>query len=266
MNEVIVETRNLYVAYEDKIVLEDITFSLHRGEFWGIFGPNGSGKTTLLRAILGLVPPFSGEIRVFGKPPDELNDLRDRIGYVPQHAKLDFSFPIRVREAVLLGRSRRMGLGKRPQPEDWKAVDQALELVEIADLADRQIGRLSGGQRQRVLIARALAVEPELLLMDEPTAALDVNAAESFYEWLHSTHQKMNLTIMLVSHDISVVSRHVTAVACLNRRLVAHGLPEEVLSQETFDGMYGCDVLLFSHGNLPHMVVERVPKGRHRHD
>ncbi len=251
----IIQAEHLFVNYQDKLVLEDITFSVSKGQFWGILGPNGSGKTTLLRTMLGLITPFSGSIKLFGKSPDNLGAERDRIGYVPQHASIDFNFPISVRDVVLLGRSRKMGIGKRPGRSDKQATQNALERVEIADLADRQIGRLSGGQRQRVLIARALALEPEILLLDEPTAALDVNAAESFYEWLNSMHKNLNLTLVLVSHDVGVVSRYVNAVACLNRRLVAHGIPTEVLTGETLENMYGCDAMLFGHGELPHMVV-----------
>jgi len=257
----LVRADHLSVAFQDKIVLEDISFRIRAGEFWGILGPNGSGKTTLLRSMLGLVQPFAGRVTVFGKAPQQLVQERDRIGYVPQHAVIDFQFPIRVRDVVLLGRSRKVGIGRRPGKEDKKAAERALELVEIADLAGRQIGQLSGGQRQRVLIARALALEPDILFLDEPTAALDVNAAESFYEWLHDMHKKMNLTLVLVSHDVGVISRYVSTVACLNRRLVAHGLPSEVLGGEAIEGMYGCDAMLFGHGDVPHMVVTPGMKG-----
>lgn len=260
----VVRANHLSVAYQDKLVLENITFDIHAGEFWGILGPNGSGKTTLLRAMLGLNEPFSGSIEIFGRNPLDLTFERDRIGYVPQHAIIDFNFPIKVKDVVLLGRSRKIGIGKRARRRDKDAAEKAMEFVEITDLADRQIGRLSGGQRQRVLIARALALEPDILLLDEPTAALDVNAAEGFYEWLHTTHEKMKLTLVLVSHDIGVVSRYVSAVACLNRTLVAHGLPSEILAGDTLEKMYGCDAMLFGHGEVPHMVVTPA-KGGHQH-
>ncbi|HNW58763.1 MAG TPA: metal ABC transporter ATP-binding protein [bacterium] len=262
MNDILITCEELSVAYQDKLALEDITFNVLRGEFWGILGPNGSGKTTLLRTMLGLIEPISGRITLFGRTPAQLGALRDKIGYVPQYARIDFNFPLRVRDMVLLGRSRKMGLGARPTRDDWRAVDQALERVEMSDLAQRQIGRLSGGQRQRALIARALALEPELLLLDEPTAALDIGATEGFYEWVHHMHEQMHMTLILVSHDVGVVSRYVSTVACLNRRLVAHGRPQEVLGSETLEGMYGCDALYFQHGEVPHMVV---PTPAHSH-
>lgn len=263
MNDVLVSCEQLSVAYQDKLALDSITFDIHRGQFWGILGPNGSGKTTLLRSILGLVEPLSGRLSVFGTTPRQLGPLRDKIGYVPQYAQIDFNFPLHVRDMVMLGRTRKMGIGRRPKADDWRAVDQALERVEMTDLAGRQIGRLSGGQRQRALIARALALEPELLLLDEPTAALDVGATEGFYEWLHHMHLQMQITLVLVSHDVGVVSQYVSAVACLNKKLVAHGRPQEVLGQEALEGMYGCDVMFFRHGEVPHMVV---PSPAHNHD
>ncbi|RPI03680.1 MAG: metal ABC transporter ATP-binding protein [Calditrichaeota bacterium] len=262
----LIQAANLSVAYQDKLVLEDVSFTVREGDFWGILGPNGSGKTTLLRSMLGLIKPFSGSITVLGSAPMNLGAKRDQIGYVPQHAHIDFNFPIHVRDVVLLGRSRKIGIGRRPGAKDRESVDKALERVDIQDLANRQIGRLSGGQRQRVLIARALALEPDILLLDEPTAALDVTAAEGFYEWLHSMHLKMKLTLVLVSHDVGVVSRYVSAVACLNRRLVAHGVPAEVLAQDTLEQMYGCDAMFFGHGRVPHMVVLPESQGEHHHD
>ncbi len=265
MNPVVIACENLSVAYQDKLALTNITFSIQRGEFWGILGPNGSGKTTLLRTMLGLIEPISGSITLFGRQPADLGVLRDRIGYVPQYAQIDFNFPLRVRDMVMLGRSHKIGLGRRPGAEDWRAVDQALERVEMNDLAQRQIGRLSGGQRQRALIARALALEPELLLLDEPTAALDVGATEGFYEWVHHMHQQMQMTLILVSHDVGVVSRYVSAVACLNRRLVAHGRPQEVLGSDALEGMYGCDAIFFQHGEVPHMVVPTPAHGHSHH-
>ncbi len=259
----IIDCKNLYVAYQDILALEDVNFSVKQGEFWGILGPNGSGKTTLLRAMLGLVMPISGSITVFGVAPQNLGSLRTKIGYVPQSSNIDFHFPIKVKDLVMLGRSYKMGMGARPGKTDWQAVARALELVEMSHLSDRQIGRLSGGQRQKALIARALALEPELLLLDEPTAALDVASSEGFFAWLHNMHRRMQITLILVTHDVGVVSQYVSVVACLNRRLVAHGRPLEVLSKETLEDMYGCDAMFFHHGQVPNRVVEAPHAHRH---
>lgn len=265
--EIIIQTTHLCVAYQDKVVLEDITFEIKRGEFWGILGPNGSGKTTLLRTLLGLIPPISGDVSIFGVHPRKLNSLRDKIGYVPQFSTIDFQFPIKVKDVVLLGRSRKIGLGKKTHSQDWEAVYQALDRVNMSEYAEEQIGRLSGGQRQRIFIARSLALKPDVLLLDEPTAALDPNASESFYEWLHSMQKNMGLTLVIVSHDVGVVSRYVDAIACLNTSLIAHGVPSKVLTSTTLEKMYGCDALLFQHGQVPHMVVSHSENGeRHHHD
>ncbi|HPG38083.1 MAG TPA: metal ABC transporter ATP-binding protein [bacterium] len=251
----IISVENLSVEIEDKLILKDVTFNICEGEFWGILGPNGSGKTTLLRTLLGMIQPVSGSIRVFDAAPDKLGNKRQLLGYVPQHMTIDYHFPISVKQVVMLGRCGKIGLGKRPRAEDHTAVDKALQQVQLTHLMDRQIGRLSGGERQRVLIARALALEPKILFLDEPTAALDVGATESFYEWLNSMHSGLHLTMVIVSHDVGVISRYVNVIACLNKTLVAHGIPEQILNNENLEKMYGCEAVFFHHGKVPHLVV-----------
>jgi len=253
------EIEHLYVAFGQQLVLEDVTLTVQRGEFVGVLGPNGSGKTTLLRAVLGLVKPTSGRIRVLGHEGG--GGLAGRIGYVPQAAEIDPRFPVHVLDVVLMGRYGKLGLLRRPGPADREAAWRALELTGMQHLAGKQVGRLSGGERQRALVARALAAEPELLLLDEPTTAIDVAMTASLYELLHDLHHRLGLTVLIVSHDVGVVSQYVDAVACLSRRLVAHGRPDEVLSAETLEGMYGCGVMFFSHGEVPHMVVRRAEPG-----
>ena len=261
----ILEARHLYVAYDEKLVLEDITFSVNRSEFWGILGPNGSGKSTLIKALLGLLRPVSGHAFIFGKESTRLNKERQRIGYVPQSLDINLEFPINVWDMVMLGRSKLIGPGRPPRPMDKQAVHQALRQVEMTEQSRLPIEHLSGGQRQRALIARALAVQPDVLILDEPTAALDINATESFYEWLHHMQEKMQLTLIIVSHDVGVISQYVDVVACLNKRLVTHGIPKQVLGQETLEEMYGCDAMFFRHGDVPHMVVPHKTKPESPH-
>jgi zinc transport system ATP-binding protein len=254
-----VEFDHVSVAYGMELVLEDVSFQVAKGEFVGILGPNGAGKTTLLKAILGLVKPIQGTIRIFGHSRG--GDGTHAIGYVPQVAHIDPNFPVHVWDVVLMGRFGRLGLFRRPARQDREIAWRALEQVGMEDLAHRQIGQLSGGQRQRVLVARALALEPELLLLDEPTAGIDTAMAESFYEFLNELHRNLALTILLVSHDVTVVSQYTDQVACLNRRLMVHGKPEEVLDRVTLECMYGQGALFFAHGDVPHMVVRRPHPG-----
>jgi zinc transport system ATP-binding protein len=248
MGEAAVEVKNVTVTLGHQRVLDDVTFAVPRGEYVALIGPNGGGKTTLLRVLLGLVRPQQGSVRVFGAGPEE---VRGRVGYVPQHARFDLGFPIRVADVVHMGR-----LGDRPRPswmrrgERRKVID-ILEQLEVADLAERPIGKLSGGQLQRVLIARALAVEPELLILDEPTASLDVQSSEAFYDLIQDLARRM--TVLIASHDVTGVSARVDSIACLNRRLFFH--PGGELPASALAEVYGCPVELLAHGGVPHRVL-----------
>lgn len=255
--ELAVELEHVFVSYGQYLVLEDISLQVRRGEFVGILGPNGAGKSTLFKVILGLIKPLSGKVRIFGKPQGTNGVLG--IGYVPQISQIDPNFPVCVWDVVMMGRYGRIGLVRRPGREDREAVWRALERVGIKDLASRQIGQLSGGQRQRVLVARALALEPGLLLLDEPTSSMDVTVAEGFYEFLNEIRDSLELTILLVSHDVTVVSQYTDQVACLNRLLIVHGKPDEVIDQATLECMYGHGAMYFAHGDVPHMVVRKPP-------
>jgi ABC-type Mn2+/Zn2+ transport system ATPase subunit len=252
----VVELEHVTAGYQDLVAMEDVTFRVAAGEFVALIGPNGSGKTTLVKAILGLVKPTSGTVRLFGRPPQQLDGDWKRVGYVAQIAQIDPRFPIRVLEVVLMGRYGQVGLIRQPRRSDREAAWRALEQVGAADLARRPIGRLSGGQRQRVLVARALANQPELLILDEPTTSVDVGTTEGLFDLLDALHHR-GITILVVSHDVGVVAQLVDQVACLNRRLVAHGRPEEVLSGEVLECMYGPQAALVGHGELPHIVVQR---------
>jgi zinc transport system ATP-binding protein len=251
-----VEVSDVSVSHRDQTVLEDVSLVVEPRDYLALLGPNGGGKTTLLRVILGLLEPDRGRVRVFGEPPRR---ARGRVGYVPQRPGFDFDFPIRVLDVVLMGR---LGASRRLRP--FGAADRsralgALDRVEMAHLAQRAIGALSGGELQRVLIARALAVEPRLLLLDEPTASLDERIGRSIWELLEELSR--DVAIVLVSHDIGAISQHVRSVACLNRRLFAH--PGKELTGEILEATYGCPVELLAHGH-PHRVLppHRDPEGR----
>lgn len=244
-----IELRDVSFAYGDVPVLESVDLVVARGEYLAVLGPNGSGKTTLLELVLGLRQPASGRIRVLGLPPER---ARGRVGYVPQRVRFDLDFPIRVGDVVRMGRLRRSRMLRRLGPADHDAVRRALATVEIEPLAARPIGSLSGGQLQRVLIARALAQEPELLLLDEPTASLDERIGTGVWDLLGTLAKSM--TVVVISHDIGAISRHVQTVACLNRRLHAH--PSRELTPEILEATYGCPIDLIAHGH-PHRVLGR---------
>jgi zinc transport system ATP-binding protein len=250
----VIELDHVTVRFGDLIAIEDVTMSIERGEFIALIGPNGSGKSTLVRVVLGLVEPVRGAVRLFGKAPRALGREWARVGYVAQSAQIDPSFPISVMDVVLMGRYARLGLLRRPGRRDREAAAVALARVGLADLAGRQIGRLSGGQRQRVLVARALASEPELLILDEPTTGVDVGTTESLFELLGG-FQRAGMTVVVVSHDVGVVARHVGRVACMNRRLIMHGRPAEVLDPQVLECAYGGEAVLVGHGRVPHLVV-----------
>lgn len=250
----VIELEHVTVHYQALVALEDVTLQVTPGEFLALIGPNGSGKTTLVKTILGLVTPAAGTVRLFGRPPHQLNGDWKQVGYVPQIAQIDPRFPIRVFDVVLMGRYGQVGLIRRPGRADLAAVWQALERVGLAELARRPIGRLSGGQRQRVLVARALANEPALLLLDEPTTGVDIGTTEGLFDLLDGLHIQ-GITILVVSHDVGVVAQHVDQVACLNRRLVAHGRLKEIMTSEVLACMYGAQAALVGHGEIPHIVV-----------
>ncbi len=241
--------RDVSYRYREAAVLESVDLLLNEGDFLGIIGPNAGGKTTLLKIILGLLEPDRGSVEVFGRSPRE---ARGTIGYVPQYARFDSSFPIDVLDMVRmgrLGRDRREGARKARE-----AALAALEHVDLVDQASEQIGRLSGGQLQRVLIARALASEPRILLLDEPTASVDTRIGQSVYGLLERLSE--TLTVVLVSHDIGVISRYVKTIACLNVRLHYHHSRE--LTPGMVEAAYGCPVDLVAHGH-PHRVLPSHP-------
>ncbi|MDD2440988.1 MAG: ABC transporter ATP-binding protein [Eubacteriales bacterium] len=254
----VLEITGLTVHYGDHAALSDVTMTVREGQYLGIIGPNGSGKSTLLKAILGQVTPTRGSVTVFGRP---LSEALGQVSYVPQVADLDRSFPMSVREAVLTARiSSRIRPFFRYSAEDQVLATELLERVGLANLARNPLTDLSGGEFQKVLIARALARQPRLLLLDEPTANVDTASREHIYQLLGSLHD--DITIIMVTHDMLAITSHVDSLACLNRQLVYHGGPQ--LDQQTVNRLYGCPIDLIAHG-IPHRVLPEH-KEENEHD
>ena len=234
-----IEIRNLSFSYEKTPVLSDVNFSVDSGDFLAIIGPNGGGKSTLMKLIVGLLKPSEGDVRVFG---EKVPSKKVSIGYVPQNTNRNLEFPITVAETVSTG----LPLYKsNPQK-----VKEALETVKMESFAGRRLGELSGGERQLVLIARALAADPQILFLDEPSSNIDAQGQEDLYGLLAELNAKM--TIVIVSHDLMVLSNHVKSVACVNRTVHFHSGSK--ITPEMVQSMYGCEVDLIAHG-VPHRVL-----------
>jgi zinc transport system ATP-binding protein len=226
----LIQVENVSFDFNGVKVLRDISFSIDVGDFLALIGPNGSGKTTLIRIILGILKPPSGHVLLMGKEIGRFTDWQ-RIGYVPQKAThRDPYFPASVREIVAMGLLSQKSFPRLVTARDAAAIDRALESVDMLALKSRRIGELSGGQQQRVFIARAIVNGPDVLFLDEPTAGVDAETQTRFYEMLADLNQKQNLTIVLVTHDFSIITKHVNKVACLNQRLVFHGTHEDFCS------------------------------------
>lgn len=223
----LIDIRDVSFRYENRVVLEHISLQVRAGEFWALIGPNGSGKSTLLKLILGLLPPQQGDIRLFGEPVKTFRQ-REKIGYVSQKSNsFNSGFPATVLEVVKSGLTRKKGLFRSFTKADEKKALDALETVRMSEFAHESIGQLSGGQQQRVFIARALIGEPELLIMDEPTVGIDEQNVRQFYSILQHLNEDHGIAIVLVTHEIDLVTNLATHVACLNRTMHFHGVQSD---------------------------------------
>ncbi len=247
LQQPILSIQNVSAGYEREVILQDVSLEVYPNDFIGVIGPNGGGKSTLLKVILGLLPPWRGEVRVLGMPP---RIGRRFIGYVPQFVDSDQNFPISVWETVSLGLISGWSLFHRFTKQEMARIDEALAMVGISHLRHKLMGELSGGQRQRVFIARALVSDPKILLLDEPTASVDPNATQDIYELLRQLNDRM--AILLITHDLMVISSYTKTIACLNRKLVYHHSKE--LTPEMVESIYGCPIDLIAHG-VPHRVL-----------
>ncbi|MCY6356576.1 metal ABC transporter ATP-binding protein [Clostridium sp. ZS2-4] len=250
----LIQINKASVYYDDVCALNNINLQVKEKEFLAILGPNGGGKSTLLKLILGFKEPKYGEVRILEDAPQKNRNL---IGYVPQFSRFDKNFPVSVEEVVLMGKLRKKfvpfyKVGKKDREKAYEIMKE----LHIYHLKNRQIGQLSGGQLQRVLIARALILEPKILLLDEPTASLDAQTKTEIYELLRKLNKK--ITIILVTHDIGVVSAYVTSIACINKELYYHGKAE--IGNEIITKIYGCPVDLIAHG-VPHRVLATHVEG-----
>jgi len=238
MSDLAVDIQDLYFSYDQLPVLEHISLQIPDGEFVGVVGPNGGGKSTLIRIILGLLHASSGSLRVLGAHPRK---ARRKIGYVPQYPAFDRDFPITVGQLVLMGRLN--GAWGGYNAHDREMAMQAMRETEVAGLKRRTIGSLSGGQLQRVLVARALACEPRMLLLDEPTSNIDQRVESEIFDLLKQLNERM--TVIVVSHDIAFISAYVKRVACLSGTLVCH--ETDAISGDDIRDLYGEDVRQVHH-------------------
>jgi len=230
----ILDISNLFVRFDSRLALDDVSFQLHHGERVAVVGPNGAGKSTLFKAIAGVLKPISGEIKVYGHGPGG----HICIAYLSQRSQVDWSFPVTVSDVVMMGRIGKLGLLRWPKHRDWEIVRQALVDVGLEELANRQIGELSGGQQQRMFIARALAQEAELMLMDEPLTGLDIGSQESIFTFLDDL-QGRGVTVMVATHDLDLAARRFDRVMLLNQRMLGFGVPEQVFTPEQLMSAYG---------------------------
>jgi zinc transport system ATP-binding protein len=242
----LIDIRNVTYSFGFGDVLKDVSFPINQKDFLAIIGPNGSGKTTLLKIILGLLKPRMGEVKIMGKPVEEFSDWK-KIGYVPQKAThIDPLFPVSVKEVVAMGIPTSRKFPSRTREED-SSIDRALHQVGMEAFKNRRIGNLSAGQQQRVFIARALANWPNILMLDEPTTGVDSKTQEYFYDMLHRLNREEGITIVLITHEVGIINKHVAQVACLNQTLVYHGSHDEFCRSDEFKRMLADGHHLVSH-------------------
>jgi len=239
--QTIIELQNVSFTYsnETEPAVENISLGVHKGDYLGIVGPNGGGKSTLLKLMLGLFTPQKGTVKIFGREIKNFTE-RSKIGYISQQVNhIDPHFPMTVEEAVMMGRFAKIGIFRFPTKKDRDIVKESLCQVEMLQFRNKLIGDLSGGQQQRVFIARVLAGQPEVIVLDEPTVGVDVKTQKQFYSLLQKLNTQLHLTLILVSHELDIVAHEATEIAYINRELVYCGFPEKFLHTEYFEKLSG---------------------------
>lgn len=243
------EVKNLNFSYRETPVLENISFDVEEGEYLGVIGPNGGGKTTLIKLILGLLKPSSGTIKIFGHDIEHF-EYRSQIGYVPQKSsQADLEFPASVLEIVKSGRTPLKGVFQKFNQHDLELVHKALKLTDLEKYKTKRLRELSGGERQKVYIARALVAEPKILILDEPTVAIDRAGQEKFYNFLSDLNKNLGITILFVSHDLEIIANEVSSILCLNRSFVCQGDPREIIKPSNLEKVYGKKFKHITHGH-----------------
>ena len=254
------EVQNIRVGYGDKIILDDLSFHVPHGARVAVVGPNGAGKSTLFKALVGLLPLQRGNILIHGEP---LGAHKDCVAYVPQREEVDWRFPVTVNDVVMMGRYRQTGWLKRASAHDKQMVQESLEQMGIVNLAEQSIGQLSGGQQQRAFLARAIAQEPHILLMDEPFTGVDVTTQEATLRLLEHLQQQ-KVTAIVSTHDLNLAASRFDLVLLLNHKLIAYGAPSQVLAKENLVQAFGNSLLVMNDGV---MLVDECcpPEDEHHH-
>lgn len=254
------EVQNISIGYGNKVVVHDLSFQIPHGSRVAVVGPNGAGKSTLFKALVGLLPIQNGQIRIHG---ESLGTHKDCVAYVPQREEVDWRFPVTVDDVVMMGRFAQRGWLKRVTAHDREAVQKSLEQMGIADLAAQSIGQLSGGQQQRAFLARAIAQEPHILLMDEPFTGVDVTTQEATLRLLDHLQDK-KVTAIVSTHDLNLAGTRFDLVLLLNHRLIAFGTPQEVFTKENLAQAFGNSLLVMENGM---MLVDECcpPEEEHNH-
>jgi zinc/manganese transport system ATP-binding protein/zinc transport system ATP-binding protein len=249
----VVELSHVTSDYGNSPAIQDVSLKLWQGQFVAVVGPNGGGKTTLLRTILGMLRPSEGKVRLRGMALE--GAALEKIGYVPQLETIDWNFPITVEEVILMGLFRKSHWLRRTRREDQEKLERVMERLNLTGLGKRHIRELSGGQQQAVFLGRALLGEPELILLDEPTAGLDIRSRDCVVHFLHEINHQ-GVAIVITAHDLNWVAAHLPWVICLNRRVIAEGSPQEVLTSSVLRETYRGEVVVFQHDGMI-MIGER---------
>jgi ABC-type Mn2+/Zn2+ transport system ATPase subunit len=259
MNPHRLEIENISIGYGDKIILRDLSFQVPHGARVAVVGPNGAGKSTLFKALVGILPLKGGQIFIHGEP---LGSHTDCMAYVPQREDVDWRFPVTVGDVVMMGRYGQIGWWKNPSKTDRQIVRKSIEQMGIADLENLSIGQLSGGQQQRAFLARAIAQQPHILLMDEPFTGVDVTTQEMTLRLLdHLTEQQV--TTIVSTHDLNLAASRFDHVLLINHRLIAYGAPDQVFAKENLAQAFGNSLLVMENGMM--LVDECCPDEKHSH-